>query len=157
MVPVLLPARLPRTTSSSPGSRSLTRPSVSVIYPVDNTEVDDTCTGLVDKVSQGLLTAPMSGIMGLAFANLAASNSTPFWQTLVQTSGVLDSQLFAIQITRFLNDTNPNANQLQPGGSFSIGTLDSSLFTGNIDYQDIPDTNSGFWLQQLACKTLTHP
>lgn len=94
----------------------------------------------------------MSGIMGLAFSNLAASNATPFWQTLAQTSGVLDSPLFAIQITRFSNDTNQNANALQPGGSFSLGVADTSLFTGNIDYQDIPDTTSGFWLQQVACK-----
>ena len=87
--------------------------------------------------------------MGLAFATISASNSTPFWQTLVQTSGVLDSPLFAIQITRFVNDTNQNAAAVQPGGSFSIGATDSSLFTGDIDYQDIPDVNSGFWLQSL--------
>lgn len=95
----------------------------------------------------------MSGIMGLAFSNLAFSHSTPFWQTLAQASGVLESPLFAIQITRFSSDTNQNANPLQPGGSLSLGVADTSLFTGDIDYQDIPDTTSGFWLQQLVCKT----
>lgn len=116
-------------------------------------QLTNICTGLADHVSLSLLTAPMSGIMGLAFSNLSFSHSTPFWQTLAQTSGVLDSPLFAIQITRFSNDANQNVNRLQPGGSFSLGVADTSLFTGDIDYQDIPDTTSGFWLQQLVCKT----
>ncbi|KIP11625.1 hypothetical protein PHLGIDRAFT_99453 [Phlebiopsis gigantea 11061_1 CR5-6] len=117
-------------------------------------ELTNQTFGLVNQVNQNQIVAPMSGIMGLAFATISASNSTPFWQTLAQTSGVLDSPLFAIQITRFTNDTNQNAALVQPGGSFTIGATDATLFTGNIDYQDIPDVDSGFWLQEVNAMTV---
>ncbi|GJE87685.1 aspartic peptidase domain-containing protein [Phanerochaete sordida] len=104
--------------------------------------------GLVNQTSQQLLTAPISGLMGLGFQTIAASGATPFWQSLAETSGALDSPLFAFQLTRFTNDSN--AQQLEAGGTFTLGATNSSLFTGDIDYQDIPDGATGYWIQQLT-------
>ena len=86
--------------------------------------------------------------MGMAFQSLAASGATPFWESLAETSGTLDSPLFAFQLTRFSNDTN--AANLEPGGTFTLGATNSSLFTGDIDFQDIPSGAPGYWIQQLA-------
>ncbi|GBE86151.1 Aspartic protease [Sparassis crispa] len=103
---------------------------------------------VVSEVSQGLLNAPVSGLMGMAWQQIASSGATPFWETLEQTSGSLSEPLMAFQLTRFGNDTN--ARQLEPGGTFTLGGVDSSLFTGNIDYQDIPSGEIGYWIQELS-------
>ncbi|EKM61392.1 uncharacterized protein PHACADRAFT_247956 [Phanerochaete carnosa HHB-10118-sp] len=104
--------------------------------------------GVVNQTSQQLLTKPISGLMGLGFQSIAASGAEPFWQSLASTSGTLDSPLFAFQLTRFTNDTN--ANQLELGGTFTLGATNSSLFTGDIDFQAIPDGAPGYWIQELT-------
>lgn len=86
--------------------------------------------------------------MGLGFQTIAASGATPFWQSLAETSGALDESLFAFHITRFTNDSN--ANSQEAGGTFTLGATNSSLFTGDIDYQDIPDGAPGYWIQELT-------
>lgn len=97
---------------------------------------------------QGVLTAPVSGLMGLGFDTLASSGATPFWQTLANENGVFDEPLMAFQFTRFLDVRA--ARDLEPGGTFTLGGVDKSLFTGDIDYQPIPDGQTGFWTQQIS-------
>lgn len=87
--------------------------------------------------------------MGLGFQTIASSGATPFWEALVSTSGTLDDPLFAFQLTRFTNDTN--ADKLEAGGTFTLGAVNNTLFTGDIDYQDVPDGSPGYWIQELAC------
>ncbi|KAF9234984.1 aspartic peptidase domain-containing protein [Melanogaster broomeanus] len=101
---------------------------------------------VVDATTQGLLTSPISGILGLAWASIAASQQTPLWQTLA-SSGAWDSSLFAVQLTRFTNDTK--AQTLEPGGVLTMGYTNSSLYTGSIEYIDIPGTPS-YWYLDLA-------
>ena len=90
--------------------------------------------------------------MGLAFESIASSDATPFWQTLAQTSGTLDEPLFAFQLTRFSNNTNAAKTEL--GGTFTIGTTNSSLYQGDIDFQPIPSGAPGYWIQSLSSKRL---
>lgn len=104
---------------------------------------------VVDDISQGLLTSPLSGLLGLAWSTIAASKQTPFWETLA-SSGAWDSPLFAVQLTRFNNDTS--AQQLEPGGVLTLGYANSSLYTGSIEYIDIPGTPT-YWY--LPLDTLT--
>lgn len=104
--------------------------------------------GLVTSTTANLLSAPLSGLMGLAFQSIASSNATPLWQTLAETSGTLDSPLMAVQLTRFTNDTS--AQTLEPGGTFTIGAVETSLYTGDINYQDIPSGAPGYWIQSVA-------
>ncbi|KAF7798531.1 hypothetical protein EIP86_009752 [Pleurotus ostreatoroseus] len=108
--------------------------------------------GLVNSTTSQLLTSPLSGLMGLAFQSIAASGATPFWQSLAETSGTLDSSLFAFQLTRFTNASN--VNNLEPGGTFTLGAVNNTLFTGSIDYQDIPDGAPGYWIQELSSMTV---
>ncbi|KAG5641425.1 hypothetical protein DXG03_005241 [Asterophora parasitica] len=70
-----------------------------------------------DTVSDGLLTPPVSGLLGLAFKTIASSGATPFWQALV-AGGAWDSPVMAFQLTRFLDDQS--AKPLEYGGSFTM-------------------------------------
>lgn len=88
--------------------------------------------------------------MGLGFASIAASGATPFWQTLADNDGTLDSPLMAFQLTRFIDAATSTSNVLQLGGTFNLGAVNNSLFTGDIDYQDIPSGQEGYWIQELA-------
>ncbi|KAF9219784.1 acid protease [Gyrodon lividus] len=105
---------------------------------------------VVDAVSQGLLSSPLSGLIGLAWSTIASSNQTPFWQTLA-SSGAWDSALFAVQLTRFTNDSN--AQQLEPGGVLTMGYTNSSLYTGSIEYIDIPGEPT-YWSLPLDALTV---
>ncbi|KAI0351375.1 acid protease [Trametes cingulata] len=115
-------------------------------------EVQSQTFGVVNQVSSGLLNAPVSGLMGLGFASIAASGATPFWQTLVENDGTLDSPLMAFQLTRFVDASN--VQNLEPGGTFTLGAVNNTLFTGDIDYQDIPSGQEGYWIQQLSGLTV---
>lgn len=93
--------------------------------------------GDVTQVSQGMLSSPVSGLMGLGWQTIASSGARPFWQTLA-SYGAWSQPVMGFQLTRyvlrlihvectysaitsFLNDTN--ARQLEPGGSFTMGAL----------------------------------
>ncbi|KDR68011.1 hypothetical protein GALMADRAFT_272857 [Galerina marginata CBS 339.88] len=103
-----------------------------------------------DQVSSGLLTDPVSGLLGLAFQTIAASKAKPLWQTLVD-SGSWDSPLMAFQLTRFLNDSS--AQTEEAGGSFTMGFTNSSLFTGDIDYVNMPVQGS-YWILPMTSLTV---
>jgi len=102
-----------------------------------------------DAISNGLLESPVSGLMGLAWQSIASSGAEPFWQTLA-SSGAWDEPVMAFQITRFTNISQ--ARSLEPGGSFTMGTLNSSLYTGDIDYVDLPEDAVNYWTLPLTCK-----
>ncbi|KAH0836319.1 aspartic peptidase domain-containing protein [Lanmaoa asiatica] len=105
---------------------------------------------VVDTMTTNLLTSPVSGIMGLAWQPIASSQQMPFWQTLA-SSGAMDSALFAIQLRRYSNASKPST--LEPGGELTIGYTNSSLYTGSIDYIDIPGTPD-YWYLPLDSLTV---
>ncbi|EGN95223.1 hypothetical protein SERLA73DRAFT_187569 [Serpula lacrymans var. lacrymans S7.3] len=106
--------------------------------------------GAVNAVSSGLLNTPVSGLIGLAWQSIASSGATPLWETLAN-SGKWDQPLMAFQLTRFINATSPQA--LEPGGTFTMGSVNQSLYTGTIDYQNIPDTPS-YWILPMTSMTV---
>jgi hypothetical protein len=103
-----------------------------------------------DQVSSGLLNEPVSGLIGLAFQTIASSKATPLWETLA-SSNAWDQPLMAFQLTRFNNATNPQ--DLEPGGTFTMGAVNTSLYTGDIDYNDIPANGETYWLQTVSAVT----
>ncbi|KAJ3730003.1 aspartic peptidase domain-containing protein [Lentinula guzmanii] len=106
--------------------------------------------GVCDQVSDGLLNSPVSGLLGLAFQTIASSGASPLWETLA-SSGAWDQPLMTFQLTRFNNDSK--ATDLEPGGTFTMGTTNTSLYTGDIDYNDIPDNDESYWLQTVSAIT----
>jgi hypothetical protein len=83
--------------------------------------------GLCDQVSDGLLQAPVSGLMGLGWQALASSGAKPFWQALYE-GNVFDEPLMAFYLTRFQNESRAQAQE--PGGVFTLG-LSKCLHTAN--------------------------
>lgn len=88
--------------------------------------------------------------MGMGFQTIASSRAPPFWETLANETGALDEPLMSFQFTRFRDVER--AETLEPGGTFTLGAVDSSLFTGDIDYQPIPDGQAGYWIQEITGK-----
>lgn len=85
--------------------------------------------------------------MGLAFQTIAQSRATPFWETLANENQLTTNEM-SFWLTRFVDD--PQAEDLEPGGSFTLGGTNSSLFTGDIDFVNIPDgITPSFWLLPL--------
>jgi len=109
--------------------------------------VPDQIFGLANQVSSGLLTSPVSGLLGLGFKSISSSHATPFWQTLVE-NGAWDQPLMSFYLSRFINITH--ARPMEPGGRFTMGFADQALYTGDIEYVDIPDGDSGYWLVPLT-------
>lgn len=85
--------------------------------------------------------------MGLGFETIAQSRATPFWQSLAQ-GNFLSTPEMSFWLTRFVDD--PQAAVNEPGGAFTLGGTNSSLFTGDIDFVDIPTSvQPSFWLLPL--------
>ncbi|TFK47449.1 acid protease [Heliocybe sulcata] len=102
--------------------------------------------GVCDEAN-GVLTSPLSGLMGLAWQSLASSKATPFWQTLA-SSGQWDSGVMGFFLTRYGNDTH-SSNE-EPGGQFTMGYLNNSLYTGDIDYQGVVSNDVAYWTLPLS-------
>ncbi|KAG2121887.1 acid protease [Suillus clintonianus] len=106
---------------------------------------------VVTSTSVNFLQNPITGIFGLAWESLAASGAMPFWQALA-SNGQWSQPLMAFQLTRFLNDSQ--AGELEPGGSLTMGYANQSLYTGAIDYKNLPNGQASYWLQQITSMTV---
>ncbi|KAF8586724.1 acid protease [Ramaria rubella] len=95
-------------------------------------------------VSQGLLDGQLSGLLGLGFKSIANTGATPLVQALAGGNS-FSQPLMSFYLER--HDEDSNAAASAPGGVMTLGNTNSSLFTGNIDFVDIPSTvTPGFWL-----------
>lgn len=103
---------------------------------------------MVSNVTDTLLDAPVSGLLGLAFQSISTSRTKPLWQTLVDVPGTLDLPVMAFHLARYINDSDTRA--VEPGGSFSLGSVNSSLYIGEIDYHSVPDGSVGYWVIPMA-------
>lgn len=106
---------------------------------------------VVDKVSSGLLTEPVSGLLGLAWQTIASSGATPFWQALVE-GGAWDDPIMAFQLTRYVDQAQAQAEEY--GGSFTMGFANSSLYTGDIEYQSLVNNEGTYWLLEISDLTV---
>jgi len=103
---------------------------------------------LVDQTSSGLLVGSVSGIMGLAFGAISSTQAVPFWQNLA-TAGQLATLEMAFWLTRFRDDRH--ASEEEPGGSFTLGGTNSSLFQGDIEFIDLKGSGPlSFWLLSVS-------
>ncbi|VDC07600.1 unnamed protein product [Peniophora sp. CBMAI 1063] len=107
----------------------------------------------VTTLSDGLIDGSLAGILGLAFQNLAVSQATPFWEALVN-AGELSSPEMGFYLTRFLDDAT-SSTETDPGGTFTLGGTNSSLFKGDIQFNEIPSGfQPSFWLQTVSGLTV---
>jgi len=104
---------------------------------------------VVDRLTDGFLAGSASGIMGLAFSAIAATRSTPFWQAL---GSQLAAPEIAFYLTRFNNDSS--AKEEEPGGVFTLGGTNSTLFTGDIEFLNMPSGTPTYWLLTMSAITV---
>ncbi|KAJ3904047.1 aspartic peptidase domain-containing protein [Lentinula edodes] len=105
---------------------------------------------LADELTSGLLDGPVSGIMGLGFEAIASTDSTPFWQALVN-AGDLSSPEMSFWLARESSSsstTTVDGDTEVPGGVFTLGGTNTSLFSGNVEFLDTQGTPS-FWLLNM--------
>ena len=96
---------------------------------VAGVSIDNVPLGSIDHISVKAIFSPSSGIMGMAFSSL--SNLGKTWWQMVYESGKVKEQTSGYWLKRNLPG---GANNDPNGGEFSIGELDSSKYTGDINY-----------------------
>ncbi|KAM0753465.1 acid protease, partial [Meredithblackwellia eburnea MCA 4105] len=101
------------------------------------------CDNNVDLTSS----KDQTGLMGLAWESLAATNSTPFVENLWK-SGLLQYPMFGFALATISGVESTNAETVSSGGYFTIGALNHTLYTGDIQWFTI--TNTGYWSLDLA-------
>jgi cathepsin D len=103
----------------------------------------------VESVSDGLLSGSVSGIMGLAFSAIASTGATPFWQGL---GNQLATPEMAFWLTRFRGTKFADE---EPGGSFTLGGTNASLFQGDIEFLPMAGPSQPtFWLLGVSAVTV---
>jgi len=91
--------------------------------------------------------------MGLAFSSIASTGATPFWQTL-QKNGQLSSPDLSFWLER-VSPSSGLQSDVAPGGVFTLGGTNASLFSGDIDFVNMPsDQPLSFWLLDIASEFL---
>ena len=84
--------------------------------------------------------------MGLGFETLSTINTTPFWQYLLNQNQ-LSSPVFSFYLQRWIDQSPVNT---APGGTFTLGGTNTSLYSGTIEFIDMPSGSTpSYWLQQL--------
>lgn len=107
-------------------------------FSLAGTTVQNLHFAVAEEVSSGLTSSAMEGIMGMGFQKLAASGEPPFW-----VAANVDTFSFYLERASL---TSPN--QEQPGGIFTLGGTNSSLYQGDINYN--PLIQELYWMVQLG-------
>ncbi|KAJ9124207.1 hypothetical protein QFC22_001005 [Naganishia vaughanmartiniae] len=105
--------------------------------------VNNQVLGVVSSASDNLLQQPYSGLMGLAFETLASSGAMPFWQELV-TTNQWPMPAMGFYMARYRDDYSATQVEEQ-GGWFSMGYLNQSLYTGEVNYVSINQNDRDYW------------
>ncbi|KAI5982159.1 aspartic peptidase domain-containing protein [Pisolithus marmoratus] len=103
-------------------------------------------------ISDNLLPSGVSGIMGLGFEAISGLHTTPFWQALYNAN-MLAEPLFSFYLQRWITSSTviPEA----PGGSLTLGGTNPSLYTGDIEYINMPSGSTpSYWLQEISTITV---
>jgi hypothetical protein len=101
----------------------------------------------------GYLGTNASGIMGLAFSPVSRTNSVPFWQNLFN-SNQLRQPLMSFWLTRYVNVTGARAYEY--GGELTLGGTNSTLYAGDIEYQNLASNPPDYWTLQLTGEVHGH-
>ncbi|KAG9316875.1 aspartic peptidase domain-containing protein [Chiua virens] len=106
----------------------------------------------VSQTSSNLLSNGLSGIMGLGWESISALQTTPFWQTLY-SQNKLSSPVFSFYLERYVNDAQ--VVDAAPGGTFTLGGTNTSLYSGTIEFINMPSGSTpSYWLQQVKSITV---
>lgn len=104
------------------------------------------------SVVDNLLAPAVSGILGLGFETISSLDVPPFWQALYNAN-VLAEPLFGFYLQRWI--TYSTVLNSAPGGTLTLGGTNSSFYTGEIEYINMPSgATPSYWLQQISTITV---
>lgn len=132
------------------GSGEIAGPIASETVRLGNFTVEGQDFIAADSISPSLLDGDVSGILGLAWGTIAKTQVDPFWEHLLNNGG-LDAPEMSFWMTRFRDV--PDARDNEPGGIFTLGGRNTSLFSGEVEFLPLPVATPSFWL--LPVQTLT--
>jgi len=98
---------------------------------------------LASNPSTNLVDGAVVGVLGLGFPTIAYTQSVPFWQTLA-SSGQLDSSDMG-----FFLDRSTSRSDV-PGGIFTLGGTNSSLYSGNVEFTKLALEKPTYWLVAMT-------
>lgn len=138
----------PATVSIQYGSGAVAGTVVEDIVSLGGVSVSKQTWVLVDQTSSDLLSGTNAGIMGLAFKGLANTGATPFWQALAN-GNQLSAPEMSFWINRLIGDSSEQTEVF--GGIFTLGGTNTTLYTGDIDFQNLQSASSPlYWMLQVS-------
>lgn len=98
---------------------------------------------VVNETTTDLISAPLSGLMGLGWKALASTGATPFWQSLASSGQWTDAEM-GFFLKRYRGDNSATSVETD-GGSFMMGGLNTSLYTGSVNYISMSSADEDYW------------
>jgi hypothetical protein len=98
---------------------------------------------VVNATSANIVGYPLSGIFGLAFQSIAQTEAPPLWEAVMK-SGQVTEQTMGFFLQRYRGDPSAQSVESQ-GGEFTLGSLDTSKYTGDINYVSISSSDADYW------------
>ncbi|KAF8889728.1 aspartic peptidase domain-containing protein [Gymnopilus junonius] len=133
-------------TAISQSFRASTDPGVTITY------ASGAVKGAIgsDKVTMGGFTISSQTFVVVDSATSDILQATPFWQALLN-----DKKFSSPDMGFWLAKASPSSKTTEvPGGVFTLGGTNSSLYSGSIDFQKLPMSTPSFWLQNLTVVTV---
>jgi cathepsin D len=90
------------------------------------------------------------GLIGFAWPALSVTRAKPYWQAVFD-AGVTSSPQFSLFLARHGDPTTEADGNKKPGGVLTIGGVNSSLFTGEIEFLNMTSPNQmEFWTLDIS-------
>ncbi|KAH7925606.1 acid protease [Leucogyrophana mollusca] len=106
----------------------------------------------VNSITGNLIDDGLSGIMGLGFQTISALEVAPFWVAL-NSANQLSSPVMSFYFERYVDQVNEI--DAAPGGVFTLGGTNTSLYTGNIEFINMPSGSTpSYWYQAVDAVTV---
>ncbi|KAJ7148036.1 aspartic peptidase domain-containing protein [Mycena crocata] len=92
----------------------------------------------------------ISGILGLAFAATGETTATPFWKALMTAGGISTPQM-GFWLSRTVETENGSSEE-ESAGAFTFGGVNSSLYSGDVDFLGLAagSTALGLWMLDIT-------
>jgi cathepsin D len=111
------------------------------------------CPVVATKVTDDLIASPLSGMIGLAFGGLATAG-TPFWQAIIASDQAASPEM-GFWLSRVRGTSNPTRDE--PGGVFTFGGVNASLYSGNIEFLNVTGMASTIWSLDVSGALAINP
>lgn len=121
------------------GSGSVSGRTGSDVVELGGYTINDQVIGIVDQ-AQRAMPGSVEGLMGFAFGTISKAGGTPWWLRVIagdanDTGGTPDGRVMSFWFSRYIDSAD--SAEIHPGGQFTIGGTNSSLYTGDINYIDV--------------------